>query len=111
MTVGGKKLAIYSVNGMVARPAVNIILETFSEVEKSELLVNALDKLVKFKIVDLQVSDVESMDEVIYFILSGTMAIIVEGKNQAIIVDIRSLRELPEAREMVLLKPWYLIPF
>ncbi|NLP44378.1 MAG: spore germination protein [Peptococcaceae bacterium] len=90
MTVGGKKLAIYSVNGMVARPAVNIILETFSEVEKSELLVNALDKLVKFKIVDLQVSDVESMDEVIYFILSGTMAIIVEGKNQAIIVDIRS---------------------
>ena len=61
MTVGGKKLAIYSVNGMVARPAVNIILETFSEVEKSELLVNALDKLVKFKIVDLQVSDVEWM--------------------------------------------------
>ncbi|NLL51093.1 MAG: spore germination protein [Peptococcaceae bacterium] len=90
MTVGGKKLAIYSVNGMVNRPASNIILDTFVEMEKADLVVNALEKLVKFKIVDLQVSEVEAMDEVIYFLLSGTMVIIVEGKNQAIIIDLRS---------------------
>jgi len=90
MTVGGKKLAIYSINGMVGRPASNLILEAFSEIEKSELVVNALEKLVKSKIVDLQVSEVEAMDEVLYFILSGAMAIIVEGNTQAIIVDVRS---------------------
>lgn len=89
MTVGGKKLAIYSINGMISRPASNLILETFTKIEKNELVVDALNKLVKAKIVDLQVSQVESMDEVIYFILSGTMAIIVEGKTQAIIVDLR----------------------
>lgn len=90
MTVGGKKIAIYSINGMVGRPASNLILEAFIEIEKSELVVNALEKLVKSKIVDLQVSEVEAMDEVLYFILSGAMAIIVEGKTQAIIVDVRS---------------------
>lgn len=90
MTVGGKKLAIYSINGMVGRPASNLILEVFMEMERAELVINTLEKLVKSKIVDLQVSEVEAMDEVIYFILSGAMAIIVEGKNQSIIVDVRS---------------------
>ncbi|HHV64789.1 MAG TPA: spore germination protein [Peptococcaceae bacterium] len=90
LTVGGKKLAIYSINGMVGRPASNLILEAFLETERAELIVNTLEKLVKSKIVDLQVSEVEAMDEVIYFILSGAMAVIVEGKEQAIIVDVRS---------------------
>lgn len=90
MNVGGKKMAVYSINGMVGRPASNIILEALTEIERSELVINALDKLVKSKINDLQVSEVESMDEVIYFVLAGAMAIIIEGQNQAIIVDVRS---------------------
>ncbi len=90
MNVGGKKIAIYSINGMVGRPASNMILEAFIEIERAELVVNALDKLVKSKIVDLQVSEVEAMDEVLYFVLSGAMAIIVEGKTQSIIIDVRS---------------------
>jgi len=90
MNIGGKKLAIYSVNGMVARPASNMILETFVEIERAELVVNALDKLVKSKIVDLQVSEIEAMDEVIYFLLSGTMVVLIEGKTQAIVIDVRT---------------------
>jgi len=90
MSIGGKKIGIYSVNGMVGRPASNIILEVFTEIEKTELMINALDKLMQSKINDLQVSEVEAMDEVIYFILSGALAIIVEGNTQAIIVDVRS---------------------
>lgn len=90
MTVGGKKLAIYSINGMCGRPATNLILEAFVELERADLVVNALEKLVRNKIVDLQVTEVETMDEVIYFILSGAMVIIIEGKKQAIVVDVRS---------------------
>lgn len=90
MSIGGKKIAIYSVNGMISRPASNLILEIFTGLERVDLAVNAVDKLVKSKIADLQVSEVEAMDEVIYFLLSGTMAILIEGSNQAIIVDVRS---------------------
>ncbi|AHF09833.1 MULTISPECIES: spore germination protein [Dehalobacter] len=90
MNIGGKKIAIYSVNGMISRPASNMILEVLSKIERVELAVNAVDKLVKSKIVDLQVSEVEAMDEVIYFLLSGTMAILIEGRTQAIIVDLRT---------------------
>lgn len=90
MNIGGKKIAIYSINGMVGRPASNMIIEALTEIERSELVINALEKLVKLKINDLQVSEVESMDEVLYFVLSGAMAIIVEGNNQSIIIDVRS---------------------
>jgi len=90
MNIGSKKIAIYSINGMVGRPASNIIIEALTEIERSELVVNALAKLVKSKINDLQVSEVESMDEVLYFVLSGAMAMIVEGNTQSIIVDVRS---------------------
>ncbi len=90
IVTGGKKIAIYSVNGMVGRPASNLILEVLMELDKSELVVNTLDKLVKSKIIDLQVSEVESMDEVLYFILSGALAVIVEGRTQSIIIDVRS---------------------
>lgn len=90
MNIGGKKIAIYSINGMVGRPASNLIIEALNEIERSDIGVNGIDKLIKAKINDLQVSEVEAMDEVLYFVLSGTMAIIIEGKTQAIIVDVRT---------------------
>jgi len=49
-----------------------------------------LDKLVKGRIVNLQVSEVQTMDKVFYFVLSGPMAIFVEGQDKAIIVDART---------------------
>ncbi|MHB8124114.1 MAG: spore germination protein [Desulfitobacteriaceae bacterium] len=90
MSIGGKKVAIYSVNGMVDTHVVSYVLNALIDLERSELVVNALDKLVKGRIVNLQVSEVETMDKVLYFLLSGPMAIFVEGQSKAIIVDIRT---------------------
>nr|WP_148228112.1 spore germination protein [Syntrophobotulus glycolicus] len=90
MVIGGKKIAIYSINGMISRPAINLIMNTFVELERAELSVNALEKLVKNKINDLQVTEVQTMDEIVYFLLSGAMAILIEGKTQAIVVDLRT---------------------
>lgn len=90
MSIGGKKVAIYSVNGMVDTHVASYILGALVELERADLIVNALDKLVKGRIVDLQVTEAETMDKVFYFILSGPMAIFVEGQTKAIIVDIRT---------------------
>ncbi|MDA8226802.1 MAG: spore germination protein [Desulfitobacterium hafniense] len=90
MSVGGKKIAIYSVNGMVDTKVVSHILEALIDLERADLIVNALQKLLKGRIVTLQVSEVETMDKILYFILSGPMAIFVEGQDKAIIVDTRT---------------------
>src|SRR5680860_1331354 len=90
MSIGGKKVAIYSVNGMVDTHVVSYILDALIDLERSDLIVNTLDKLVKGRIVNLQVSEVQTMDKVFYFVLSGPMAIFVEGQDKAIIVDVRT---------------------
>ena len=90
MSIGGKKVAIYSVNGMVDSTVVGYILGILVNLERSDLIVNSLEKLVKGSIVNLQVSEVSTMDKVLYFVLSGPIAIFVEGQDKAIIVDVRS---------------------
>lgn len=90
MSIGGKKVAFYSVNGMVDTHVASYVLDALIDLERAELIVNALDKLVKGRIVDLQVTEVETMDKVLYFVLSGPMAIFVEGQPKAIIVDLRT---------------------
>ncbi|WP_084553228.1 spore germination protein [Desulfitobacterium metallireducens] len=90
MSIGGKKVAIYSVNGMVNTQVVSLILEALIDLERADLVVNALSKLVKGRIVNLQVSEVETMDKIFYFLLSGPMVILVEGQEKAIIVDVRT---------------------
>jgi stage V sporulation protein AF len=89
MSIGGKKVAIYSVNGMVNTNVVSLILNALVELERPELVINALEKLEKGRIVNLQVSEEETMDKVLYFILSGPMAIFIDGQDKAIIVDVR----------------------
>lgn len=90
MSIGGKKIAIYSVNGMVDTHVVSYILTALIELERADLVVNALTKLVKGRIVDLQVTEVETMDKAFYFLLSGPMVILIEGQEKAIIIDVRT---------------------
>jgi stage V sporulation protein AF len=90
MSIGGKKVAVYSVNGMVDTHVVSLILNALIDLERPELAINALEKLKIGRIVNLQVSEVETMDKVLYFILSGPMAIFVDGQEKAIIVDART---------------------
>lgn len=90
MSIGGKRIAIYSINGMVDTHVASYILDALIDLERSDLIVNALDKLVKGRIVNLQVSEVNTIDKVFYFVLSGPMAIFVEGQEKAIIVDART---------------------
>lgn len=90
ISIGGKRAAIYSINGMVDSQLVGYILEVLVRLERSDLIVNSLEKLVKRSIVALQVSEVNTMDKVFYFVLSGPMAIFVEGQDKAIIVDVRT---------------------
>src|SRR5665648_893528 len=49
MSIGGKRVAIYSINGMVDSHVASYILDALIDLERSDLIVNALDKLVMVK--------------------------------------------------------------
>src|SRR5665648_1250922 len=67
MSIGGKRVAIYSINGMVDSHVASYILDALIDLERSDLIVNTLDKLVKERIVALQVSEVETMDKAVSY--------------------------------------------
>ncbi|HWJ04082.1 MAG TPA: spore germination protein, partial [Verrucomicrobiae bacterium] len=90
MVVGGKKVALFGINGMVNSQVFAQILDALVEAERGDLVPNTLDKLLKVRIPHTQVVTEDTMDKVLYFILSGPMAMVVDGQESILIIDARS---------------------
>ncbi|MDR3270121.1 MAG: spore germination protein, partial [Peptococcaceae bacterium] len=89
IVLDGKRVAIYSLNGLVNEQVSSMLVQALLDLESAELLSATLERLVAAHIGTLQVSYVETLDKFYYFLLSGPLAIIVEGEERAIIVDLR----------------------
>lgn len=89
MLVGGKKVAIFGLNGLLNGQVLALVMATLVEAEREDLVPNTLDKIFKGRIAYNQVVEEDTMDKVLYFILSGTIAIVVDGGEQILIVDVR----------------------
>lgn len=90
MLVGGKKVALFGLNGLLDGQTLSQIMAALVETERGELVPNTLEKIFKGRIAFNQVVEEDTMDKVIYFVMSGTIAIVVDGGEQIIIVDVRS---------------------
>jgi stage V sporulation protein AF len=101
MLVGGKKIALFSLNGMVNSQVAAQILSSLVEAEREKLVPNTLDKFLKGRIPHTQVSHEETMDKVLYFILSGPIAMVIDGVESILIIDARSYpARMPEEPDM-----------
>lgn len=89
LSIGGLRAAIYSVNGMVETQVSSYVLESLLALRPAASMSDAFAELVRGSIVNLQVSQVQTMEEVLYAVLSGPMAILIEGQAEAFIVDAR----------------------
>ena len=89
MLVGGKKVALFGLNGLINGQVLAQVMTVLVEAEREDLVPNTLDKIFKGRIPYNQVVEEDTMDKVIYFILSGTIAFVVDGGEQILIVDVR----------------------
>lgn len=84
---------IYYVNGLCDTAYIIEILETLigiNEVEKTEQRDADMYDLVKNRLVQQSVDVKQTMDEMVDQVLSGLIAVIVDGSQKALIVDVRS---------------------
>ncbi len=88
--VGGKKIAIFGLNGMVDGEVLSQIMAVLELAQRENMVPNTLEKVFQGRIATNQVTKVSTMDKVIFFVLSGPVALVVEGAEEIIIVDIRS---------------------
>jgi stage V sporulation protein AF len=85
-----KDIHVYYVTGLVDSAILVEIFEVLvalNEAEKSTLKVY---EVVKNRIVHQQVKVVETLDEMVDQVLSGLVAIVVDGSGKALVVDVRS---------------------
>ncbi|MDA8443125.1 MAG: spore germination protein [Peptococcaceae bacterium] len=90
MTVGGKKVALFGLNGLLNGQVLSQIMTALVEAERSDLVPNTFEKIFSGRIAYNQVVEEDTMDKVLYFVLSGTIAMVVDGGEQIIIIDVRS---------------------
>lgn len=90
MTVAGKKIALYYVNGMVKDDVMTLILHNLDELERQDISVNALEKLLNAHINHIQVQAESKLSTIINNVMAGPLALVVDGEDQALIIDVRA---------------------
>ncbi|WP_279390752.1 spore germination protein [Alkalihalobacillus sp. LMS39] len=93
LSILNKEVHIFFVNGltdtnfMIEQLKSLMLLDDTTNIAKQEMSVK---RLIENHLVHVQVEPNQSLDEIIFFMLSGLMAVFIEGEDEALIVDVRS---------------------
>ncbi len=87
---GDKDFALYFVDGFAKDDIMNQIMSYLSLVVKDDLEPNALKHLLETYIGYLEVNKVDDFETIVTQVLSGPLALFIEGENEAIIIDART---------------------
>ncbi|MCM3111568.1 spore germination protein [Lederbergia lenta] len=90
LNVLGKEIQIYYVNGLCDTLYIVEIIKELVNLNDKEKPTKAIGSLIKNRLVHESVDPVNTMDEVVDQVLSGLIAIIIEGEESALIIDVRS---------------------
>ncbi|WML45175.1 spore germination protein [Neobacillus sp. PS3-40] len=85
-----KDVHIYSVSGLCDTRFCIELIEELVEINDHEKLSTDLYKLVENRLVNQSVQPIETLDELVDKVLSGLVAVVIEGARNALIVDVRS---------------------
>ncbi|QGG48471.1 spore germination protein [Heliorestis convoluta] len=89
MEYSGKKLALFFIDGFAKDESMTFIMKELSRLEESQLEGNAIEKLTRTIIPYLEIETSEDLEEVINQVLAGQAALVIEGCQKVILLDIR----------------------
>ncbi|MGM9929687.1 MAG: spore germination protein [Bacillus sp. (in: firmicutes)] len=85
-----RKMALFLVDGFVKDDILHYLMKILLDLKEEDLEPNPLEKLVKTYIPYVEVEATNDLDHVVESVLSGPTALIVEGIDQAILIDART---------------------
>lgn len=85
-----KDVHIYYVNGLCDSLFIIQLIEELVEINDHEKLSTDLFKVVENRLVNQSVDRVTSLDLIVDKVLSGLIAVVMEGQNTAFVIDVRS---------------------
>jgi Bacillus/Clostridium GerA spore germination protein. len=84
-----KEIQMYYINGLANSNLITEIIVGLVEISNHEKVSGRIDSIIYNRIVHQSVARVETMDETVDQILSGLIAIFMEGERHAYVVDVR----------------------
>lgn len=87
--VGGKDAAILFLDGFAKDYVMLKILEVLMHLPKEEIVPNTIKKLMQEHIGYLEVETVEYVTDAIHDVLAGPLALLIDGQDEIIILDVR----------------------
>jgi len=85
-----KDVHIYYVNGLCDTRYIIQLIEELVEINDHEKLSTDIFKVIENRIVNQSVDQVKTLDKIVDQVLSGLIAVVIEGKNTALVIDVRS---------------------
>ncbi|NLB88782.1 MAG: spore germination protein [Syntrophomonadaceae bacterium] len=88
--IAGRKAVLICIDGFVKDEALIYIMQSLYEIRKEGSLFNDVKKLLKVRIPYIELSTESKIDELLYFVLSGSILLIVDGIEEAFVIDART---------------------
>jgi len=90
MTIGGKKVLMLFVDAFANAELMTDILYNLGKLDREDLSVDAFQKLFSKYINYVEVQQADYLEDVIEKMLSGPLALLIDGSDQAIMLDVRT---------------------
>jgi stage V sporulation protein AF len=85
-----KDVHIYYVNGLCDTLFVIQLIEELVQINDHEKVSTDLAKIIENRLVNQSLAHVKTLDEVVDQVLSGLVAVVVDGENTAFVIDVRN---------------------
>lgn len=89
MEVGGRKAALIFVDAFADSDVITMILQSLVRLKREDLLPNTLEKFYRCHIPYMEMEKSRDLDEIIDQVLAGHMAFLLDGQEEAIVLDTR----------------------
>jgi stage V sporulation protein AF len=87
--IADKRAALIFIDGFAKDDIMQRIMEDLAILDREDILPNTIEKLLKRWVAYIETNTEDDFDKIIISILSGTVALIVDGEAEAIIIDAR----------------------
>jgi len=88
--IGGFNAALIMVDGFVQNEVMNRLMDALMAIERPEVVPGKVDKLLRERINWFEIDTVSTTIEVMEQVLAGPVALLVDGEDRAIIIDVRT---------------------
>lgn len=86
----GRRFALYFIDGLVKDDILQLITQRLSTLEGDELATDAVDRLFETYLGYLEIDAADDLEQVVTGVLSGPLALFVDGEERALLIDART---------------------